>query len=92
MHEETEAGREEADTAIETFEAIEDITTSLSTSMDDVATATDQQAQSTEELAMMADEANRKASMILEEITEISDSNRALLETLESSLAEGAED
>lgn len=90
VYEETEAGREEADRAVQTFESIEEISTQLSTSMDDVAVATDQQAESTEELAMMADEASRKASMILEEITEISDSNQALLETLESSLNHGS--
>lgn len=84
--EEAAAGQTATDRAVETFESIEDITGRLSASMDDVATATDQQAESTEELAMMADEANRKAGMILEEITEISDSNRALLQTLERSL------
>jgi hypothetical protein len=30
--------------------------------------------------------ANRKADMILEEVTDIDDSNRSLLETLENSL------
>jgi methyl-accepting chemotaxis protein len=86
VYETAEAGRAETDRAVETFESIEDITTRLSRSMDQVATATDQQAESTEELAMMADEANRKAGMILEEVTEIDDSNRSLLETLENSL------
>jgi methyl-accepting chemotaxis protein len=86
VYEQAEAGRSETDRAVETFESIEDITARLSTSMDQVATATDQQAESTEELAMMADEANHKAGMILEEVTEINDSNRSLLETLESSL------
>jgi methyl-accepting chemotaxis protein len=87
VYEGAEAGRTETDRAVETFEAIEDITARLSTSMDQVATATDQQADSTEELAMMADEATRKASMILEEVTEIDESNRSLLETLDRSLA-----
>ncbi|MEA5388085.1 methyl-accepting chemotaxis protein [Haloarculaceae archaeon H-GB11] len=86
VYEEAEAGRSETDRAVETFESIEDITSRLSASMDQVATATDQQAESTEELAMMSDEANNKAGMILEEVTEINDSNRSLLETLESSL------
>ncbi|MFC7132725.1 methyl-accepting chemotaxis protein [Salinibaculum sp. GCM10025337] len=86
VYDEAEAGRVETDRAVETFESIEDITARLSASMDQVATATDQQAESTEELAMMADEANRKAGMILDEVTEINDSNRSLLETLENSL------
>ena len=87
VYEEAETGRVETDRAVETFESIEDITASLSVSMDDVATATDQQAESTEELAMMADEADHKAGMILEEITEINESNRSLLEILDNSLA-----
>ncbi|MFC7132363.1 MULTISPECIES: methyl-accepting chemotaxis protein [Salinibaculum] len=87
VYEEAEVGRVETDRAVETFESIEDITARLSASMDQVATATDQQAESTEELAMMADEANRKAGMILGEVTEINDSNRSLLETLETSVA-----
>jgi len=91
VYEEAEAGRAETDRAVETFEAIEDITARLSTSMDQVATATDQQAESTEELAMMADEANRKTSMILEEVTEIDGSNRSLLEMLENSLGTDTE-
>jgi methyl-accepting chemotaxis protein len=86
VYEKAEAGRAETDRAVETFESIEDITARLSTSMDQVATATDQQAESTEELTMMADEAARKASMIREEVTEINNSNRSLLETLESSM------
>lgn len=92
VYEEAEAGRAETDRAVETFESIEDITARLSTSMDQVATATDQQAESTEELAMMADEANRKAGMILEEVTEINDSNRSLLETLENSMGADTDD
>ena len=91
VYEEAEAGRAETDRAVETFESIEDITARLSTSMDQVATATDQQAESTEELAMMADEANRKTSMILEEVTEIDGSNRSLLEMLENSLGTDTE-
>jgi methyl-accepting chemotaxis protein len=87
VYEEAEAGRKETDRAVETFESIEDITARVSTSMDQVATATDQQAESIEELTMMADEANRKAGMILDEVTEINDSNRSLLETLENSMS-----
>jgi methyl-accepting chemotaxis protein len=86
VHEETEVGRAEATRALETFESIDDLNGRLSESMADVATATDQQARTTENLAMMADEANRKTDMILEEIEGIDDGNRELLETLESSV------
>jgi len=82
----TEAGRREATQSVETFEEIEDVTARLSVSMDEIATATGQQAQGAEELAMMADEANRKSAMILEEVHEIKQSNHGLLERLETSL------
>ena len=60
--------------------------------MADVATASDQQARSTEELAMMADEANRKTEMILDEVEGIDGSNRELLNLLESSADGPADD
>jgi methyl-accepting chemotaxis protein len=88
VHDQTEAGRAEAARAVETFEEIDEINGQLSESMADVATATDQQARSTEELAMMADEANRKTEMILDEVEGIDDSNRELLDLLESSADE----
>jgi len=88
VHDQTEAGLDEATRAVETFEAIDGINGRLSESMADVATATDQQARSTEELAMMADEANRKTEMILDEVEGIDDSNRELLGLLESSVDE----
>jgi methyl-accepting chemotaxis protein len=88
VHDQTEAGRNEVARAVETFEAIDEVNGRLSESMADVATATDQQARSTEELAMMADEANRKTEMILDEVEGIDDSNRELLERLESSVDE----
>jgi len=91
VHEQIEAGREEAARAVETFEAIDEVNGQLSESMADVATATDQQARSTEELAMMADEANRKTEMILDEVEGIDGSNRELLDLLESS-ADGLAD
>lgn len=84
VYEQTEAGREEANRAVETFGAIERINDQLSTGMADIATATDQQAQSTEELAMMADEANLKASMILEEVSGIGSDTQDVLEMIES--------
>ena len=92
VHEQTESGREEAARAVETFEAIDEVNGQLSESMADVATATDQQARSTEELAMMADEANRKTEMVLDEVEGIDDSNRELLDLLESSADGPADD
>ena len=92
VHEQTDAGRTEAARAVETFEAIDEINGRLSDSMADVATATDQQARSTEELAMMADEANRKTEMILDEAEGIDQSNRELLEMLDSSAGESLDE
>ncbi|MGQ4556132.1 methyl-accepting chemotaxis protein [Halobellus sp. GM3] len=91
VSERTEVGRRAVAESVDTFEEIEAINAGLSASIDEIATATGQQAQSTEELAMMSDEASRKAGMILEEVNQIRDSNRELLETLEESLVADAD-
>ncbi|RLM59325.1 hypothetical protein DVK02_00825 [Halobellus sp. Atlit-31R] len=84
----TEAGRRAVAESVDTFEDIEELTGRLSGSMSEIATATGQQAESTEELAMMADEASWKAEMIVEEVHEIKGSNEALRDDLERSLSD----
>ncbi|MEF8854959.1 MAG: hypothetical protein V5A24_05650 [Haloarculaceae archaeon] len=86
VYDQTVAGRREVDSGVEPFETIDHSNDSRSTSAEDVATATDQQAERTEGLALVAEEARRKANRILEETNEIDQTNRALLEKLESTL------
>ncbi|MFP4625143.1 MAG: methyl-accepting chemotaxis protein [Natronomonas sp.] len=85
---ETEHGAEDAQRALETFEEINELTDELSGSIDEIAIGTSQQAEGTEMVSMMVDEAANKAEMISDEIASIAEANTELRESIEP--ADGA--
>ena len=70
--------------ALDTFDEIRELVTGISSSLAEVETSTDQQADSTEELTMMIEETDRKAERISEEITDIAAANQTQIRALGS--------
>ena len=89
LEDETSEGYAASKEALETFSDIEELVTNVSTALDEVETATEEQSDGAEELAMMIDEASRKAGRISEELSQIAQANetqRSELKTFAQSL------
>ena len=70
--------------ALDTFDEIRELVTGISSSLAEVETSTDRQADSTEELTMMIEETDRKAERISEEIADIAAANQTQIRALGS--------
>jgi len=84
LRSETEDGLSEVNTALDTFDRIAKLVTDISASLDEVEDATEMQASSADQLALMIDEASSKADRISTEISTIADANETQREELET--------
>jgi len=84
LRSETEDGLSEVNTALDTFDRIAKLVTDISASLNEVEDATEMQASSADQLALMIDEASSKADRISTEISTIADANETQREELET--------